>query len=705
VNTRRRDALVAGLIALVAGLLFALPQGTWLDGLSVDLLFMLRERVAPVVQRDSPTVVIALDEETYRREPFKDVPRVMWTPQLARVINAALDGGAKVIGFDVIFPTSIEGTIRGYERDWLLALRRGAREGRIVLGKVQHQAEPLLPHVGALRIVGEDNVRSLHALEDRDGIIRRMPLLFNRPDGSSEPSMALELAQRATGAKVSEGADGVRFGDYLVPGSTDRSIALRFAGGVIDAPTYSLADLNACIDNGDAEHFRKAFEGKIVLIGAVLDLEDRKITAKRWITGSPSVPTSRCALPVMAGVGDGSTVKDREEIAGVYLHATAINNLLDRSALAHVSRPVRIGATAGLSLVAGLAAFSFTPWLASLLVAGLAALWVAAATMTFVDSLVLPLLPPLLAVASAFGLQWAYRFVVADRDKRFVREVFQQYLPPAEIDKLVEGRKLPDLGGETRELTVCFSDIAGFTRIAEQIGDPHKLVDFMNQYLSEMTDIVMAHGGFVDKYIGDGIVAVFGAPLPDPNHACNALESALACQLRLTQIQQSFGLPPDRPVRARIGVNTGDMLVGNIGSRQRKNYTVMGDAVNLASRIEGVNKAYGTQVLVSDLTRNACGDAFAFREVDTVRVVGRGTPITLFEPMTYAQAAERAALHASYADALASYRAGDFDAAVRQFARIADGDPPATWMLARCRDLQQRPLPADWDAVHDLESK
>jgi len=705
VTTRQRDALVAGLIALVAGLALALPRVTWLDGLSVDLLFALRERVAPSTHGNSPTVIIAIDEETYRRPGFKDVPRAMWTPQLAKVINAALDGGAKAIGFDVIYSTSIEGSIRGYERDWLLALRRGARDGRIVLGKVQHQAEPILPHVGALRIVGEDNVRSLHALQDGDGIIRRMPLMFSRPDGGSEPSMALELVQRATGAKVVESPEGIRVGEYLVPGSADRSMALRFAGGVIDVPTYSLADLDACAEKGDAEYFRAAFQDKIVLIGAVLDLEDRKITAKRWITGSPGVQTGRCVLPVMPGVGDGSIVKDREEIAGVYLHATAINNLLDRTALRHVSQPVRIVATAGLSLVAGLVAFTLSPWIASLAVAGIGAAWIALATMAFVDSLVLPLLPPLLAAALTFALQWGYRFVVADRDKRFVREVFQHYLAPAVIDQLVKGQKLPELGGETRELTVWFSDIAGFTRIAERIGDPHKLVDFMNQYLSEMTDIVMVHGGFVDKYLGDGIVAVFGAPLADPNHACNAVESALACQLRLAQIQQSFGLPPDMPVRARIGVNTGDMLVGNIGSRQRKEYTVMGDAVNLAARIEGVNKVYGSAVLVSDVTRRACGDAFAFREIDTVRVVGRGTPITLLEPMTHAQAEERRALHASYAEALASYRGGDIDAAVRQFARIADRDPAATWMLARCRDLQQRPLPADWDAVYDLESK
>jgi adenylate cyclase len=704
VNKRLRDALVAGIIALAAGLAFAVPSGTWLDGLSLDLLFWLRERVAPASHGHSPTVVIALDEETYRREPFKDVPRAMWTPQLAKVLNATLDAGAKVVGFDLIYPTTIDTYIRGYERDWLLALRRAAREGRLVLGKVQHQAEPILPHVGALRIVGEDNVRSLNAHEEEDGVVRRMPLMFDKPDSGREPSFALDLAVRATGAKVERTDAGLSFGDFLVPGSRDGTIALRFVGGARDVPTYSLADLAACIDKGDEAFLRQAFQGRIVLVAVVLDVEDRKLTSKRLITGGPGAASARCALAPLPGIGEGQAVR-RDTVPGVYLHATAINNLIDGSALRHAGRPARLWATTGVALIAGALAFTLSPWLAGAGVIVLGAAWIAAATAAFINALVLPLLTPLLAAATTFGLQWGYRFIVADRDKRFLRDVFQRYLAPAVVDQLVEGQRLPELGGETRELTVWFSDVESFSKIAERLGDPHALVDFMNKYLTEMTSIVKEHGGFVDKYIGDAIVAVFGAPLADPAHARQAVASVLACQARLAQIQTVFMLPPDLPVLARAGINTGEMLVGNIGSRDQFNYTVMGDAVNLASRIEGANKAYGIYAMVSDTTRRACGDAFAFRELDTVRVVGREAPLTLYEPLTREQAEARRDMHQIYARGLARYRVSDFAGAIAQFSRIAKDDPPAGQLLLRCRRLMANRPPADWGGVFDLETK
>jgi hypothetical protein len=159
------------------------------------------------------------------------------------------------------------------------------------------------------------------------------------------------------------------------------------------------------------------------------------------------------------------------------------------------------------------------------------------------------------------------------------------------------------------------------------------------------------------------------------------------------------------PVLARIGVSTGAMLVGNIGSRRRFNYTVMGDAVNIASRIEGANKAYGSYLMVSDTTRAACGDAFRFRTLDTVRVLGREAPLTLYEPMTAEQALARAQRLQIYAEGLARYRAGDFAAAAEQFASIAAEDPPAERLLQRCRGFLEQPPPASWGGVFDLESK
>ena len=194
---------------------------------------------------------------------------------------------------------------------------------------------------------------------------------------------------------------------------------------------------------------------------------------------------------------------------------------------------------------------------------------------------------------------------------------------------MLSSNKPPVLGGEMRNVTVYFSDIADFSSIAEKIP-PAELVAAMNEYLSAMTDVIEAQGGFVDKYIGDAIVAVFGAPLDDPEHAANAVHAALRCAARLPldRVNAAFG----RTVRQRIGLNSGEALIGNIGSRRRFNYTVMGDMVNLASRLEGTNKFYGTTVIASEATVELTGRAFVWRELDAIRVKGRSQPVRI-EPL------------------------------------------------------------------------
>ena len=178
------------------------------------------------------------------------------------------------------------------------------------------------------------------------------------------------------------------------------------------------------------------------------------------------------------------------------------------------------------------------------------------------------------------------------------------------------------MGGETRTITAFFSDVAGFSKLSEN-RTPNELVTLMNEYLTAMTDIVEAHGGFVDKYIGDAIVAVFGAPLDDEAHAVSAVRAALACHHRLDELNRTDALFGSCKLDHRIGLNSGEALVGNIGSRRRFNYTVMGDTVNVASRLEGANKFFGTSIMASETTMALTGSTFVWRELDIVRVQGR----------------------------------------------------------------------------------
>jgi class 3 adenylate cyclase/CHASE2 domain-containing sensor protein len=712
----RRDAAVAAIIALAAGLATALPAFDRVRGLSLDALTSLRWHLFGAARRaDSPTAVVALDEETYRTPPFANTPNITWTPEIARVLTAVIDGGAKVVGFDIVYPISIEqseipfgddtlgGRVRGFDRDFLRALALGARANKVVLGQVQLSAQPIVPAPGQRIAVGQQrNIRALNVYTDPDDVVRRLPLSFV-VDGERVPSMAVELAARALQAAPEFRPDGrMTLGGYGVPSATPNTMTINFPGGVDDVPTYSLADLRACVEKGDATFFQRAFDGKVVVFGTLLDAEDRKLTSKRFAAAPEAARAERCVVPRPA---DDSGVA-RNTTSGVYIHAAAINNLIRQNA---VTETGRAGAAAVAMVFAALmaaVALGFAPLGAGLAYGAGALAWTAVAVATFRNAVALPLVEPFVAGLAAMVATIAYRFMVADKDKRFLRKSFALYLAPSVIEKMVASNKLPVLGGETRLVTVYFSDVAGFSTLAEKLG-PAEIVSLMNAYLSEMTDIIEAYGGFVYQYVGDAIVALFGAPLDDPRHADNAVRAALDCARRLDDINRDGVLFKGRRLGQRIGLNSGEVLVGNVGSRRRLSYTAMGDAVNLASRLEGASKFYRTTIIASDATVALTGAAFLWRELDTVRVIGRAEPVRIYEPLAVAgqETAEQSARAAAYANGLARWRVGDFAQAAASFARFAETDPPFAAFAERARRIALRPPGAGWDAITTLEGK
>jgi class 3 adenylate cyclase/CHASE2 domain-containing sensor protein len=706
---RRRDVAAVLAIASLATAAVQPLAPERLDGLSVDVLFFLRHHLAPSAPPARPPVaVVAIDEETYRRPPFADTPRVMWTKALASTLTALVDGGAAAVGFDVIYPTSVEQYVPGFDRDFLRALRAAAQAGKVVLGKVQHQAQPILPFEGQRIAVGRGrNVHAANAVTDADDVVRRLPLFLESADtGAAETGIALELASRALAQPPERlPAGGVALGGYRIPGSAENRMLINFRGGFGAIPSYSLADLVACAEKGAADYFRRHFAGRIVLVGTMLDVEDRKVTSKRFITG-PEGPASaeRCVHPAMAGLFDER--RRRDEIPGVIVHAQAIENLVRGEALRELPR----WSQAALALLptagAAAAALLLAPaWAAAALAVG-AAGWAGAATAALTQAVVVPLLAPLAAAALAFAAMLGYRFTVADKDKRVLRKSFQLYLAPALIDRMLASERPPELGGEDREVTIFFSDVAGFSSFSEKMT-PKELVALMNEYLSEMTDIIEAHHGYVERYMGDAIVALFGAPIDDPGHALSATRAALACGARLAEMNR--GTPAFRGYRLahRIGVSTGPMLVGNIGSKRRFNYTAMGDLANLGARLEGANKYYGTAIMVSEETRRRAGDAITWRELDLVRVKGREHPERVYEPLAEAAAVPEPVRAAAevYAAALARWRQRDFAGAAALFERVADRDPAAKSFLSRARAQAAAPPDADWEPVTTLEGK
>jgi len=282
---------------------------------------------------------------------------------------------------------------------------------------------------------------------------------------------------------------------------------------------------------------------------------------------------------------------------------------------------------------------------------------------------------------------------------------FRKYIPADLVKILVREGIEPHPGGSVRSLTVLFADIAGFTGLSERLGD--RIIPLLSSYLDTMSREVSAHGGTIDKFIGDAVMAFWGAPAANADHAVDACRAALACQRALT----ASGLADDqgRPLRIRIGINSGDMLVGNIGSEFRLNYTVIGDAVNVASRLEGANKEYGTDIIIGEETRRLVGDRVHVRELDRLMVYGREGGLAIYELIDVPEsAAEPPGWIALYESGLTAYRARDFAGAMISFQRLLElraQDQPARIMLERCSQFLESPPGSDWEATNAMKKK
>src|SRR5215469_1620003 len=420
-----RDAFAVLAIALIATTLILAPPLDRFHGLSIDILTWLRWRFYERTHRppESRAVVVALDEETYRTPPFAGTPAITWTRQIGEVLTAVIDGGATVVGFDIVFPTSIEQSeipfgdgslgarLHGFDRDFLRALALGARDGKVVLVEAQHRDFPIMPSPGQRIAVGQGaNIRSLNVYNDPDDVVRRIPLLVV-VDHQTVPSMAVELAARALGA-TPDTLSGPR-----IPSQVADTMALNFRGGADAIPTYSLADLYACAEKGDREFFQRHFNGKVVLIGTLLDVEDRQVTSKRFATTPENPNSPHCVLPPPPR----STAFARDSTPGVYTHATAVNNLIRGDALVETGRIGR--AVIAFAFAALIAVVTLTLPLIAVVPAYVVAvlLWTLVAVLAFIYSpLALPLIEPVLAGMLSLGGATGFRFLVADKDRRFL---------------------------------------------------------------------------------------------------------------------------------------------------------------------------------------------------------------------------------------------------------------------------------------------
>jgi adenylate cyclase len=397
---------------------------------------------------------------------------------------------------------------------------------------------------------------------------------------------------------------------------------------------------------------------------------------------------------------------------GVEIQATLLSNLLNR----HFITPTPPWANYLLAvLLAAIAAVVFhrihRVWLASLLVLLLVAAYGVISFYLFRWELFwLPLVTPLATVATTYAFAAVTSYAVEGQQRRMLRRAFNRYFSPHVVADILDNSEQVELGGKTIEATAFFSDIKDFTSFAERTT-PKDLVRYLNQYFSVASDVILRNEAMLDKYIGDAIMAIFGAPIPRPDNARVACLTALEVQEVLAAYHGRPDHDPGMPVFVtRIGLHTGNMVIGNIGSSSRLDYTAIGDTVNVASRLEGVNKVFGTRIIVSETTYEQTADAIAARPLDFLKVKGKAIPIRIFELVGRAGSISQvqADIIGLFTEGLQLYRQREFDRAIEVFTRVQAIDPnkiPSELYLKRCAELSRQTLPDGWDGVYTMTSK
>ena len=515
-------------------------------------------------------------------------------------------------------------------------------------------------------------------LPDRDSIFRRATL-FRVFDQHVLPSLGIATYLAAhPQASIQVRTDELRIDGRIIPFDEHGRAILRYRGKSQTHQTFSTAQV--------IESELSLLEGKQPVL--------------------PGTNTFRDCYVLLGFSAPGLLDLRPSPIAKVYpgveIHATMLDNLLAGDFI----RPVAGGLTgfgvlllALLSSVAGI--FSRKAWHSVL---GFVVFFAVAIGLGFAGYALgywWPVVPGVVATGLAMVGAVVVNYATEGRQKAFIKSAFKHYLGPDVIEQIIADPSKLQLGGEKRELTIFFSDIEKFSSFSERL-EPPTLTALLNDYLSEMGTCIVAEGGYLDKYIGDAIVAFWNAPLGQEDHAARACRAAIHCQRRLAELRARFEQNTGAVVKNRIGLNTGAVTVGNMGSRDRFNYTILGDAANLASRLEGANKAFGTYLMVSETTWQRSGGNFVGRELGRLRVVGRKTPVRVYE-LAGLPGDVRPAHFVAFEQALAQFYAGDFAAALAAFEKLPD-DPAAKAYTAQCRVLLTN-SPTAWDGVWSLTEK
>ena len=547
---------------------------------------------------------------------------------------------------------------------------------------------------------------SFNPIVDADGIVRRIPMLIKFKDEYYE-TLALATARLHWALKESTDKGGLR----LPPITPFPQARAPSSSGVGLPSMEGLRVGNISVPVDASSNVLVPYRGgpKSYRYISLIDVLEKRV--------DPAL--LRDTIAVVGTTAPGLVDLRATPVSGIYpgveVHTNLLSALIDEKETSKIKSvlPNAVFMEFAVVLFVGIALALWmpvaTPVAATAAFFGAELILIGTTQWLWSQGTIFPVALTGLLIASLFVFNTAYGFLVEARQKRQFTSLFGQYVPPELVEKMAEDPEKYSMAGRKARLTVLFSDVAGFTSISEQLS-PTDLAQYINEYLTSMSNIIRDHGGTLDKYIGDAIMAFWGAPVEEPKHAAQACRAAMLMQVKVAELNSVFAERGWPELRIGVGLSTGDMTVGDMGSKVRKAYTVMGDAVNLGSRLEGLTRMYGNKILASDATFKECPDIL-FREIDRVRVKGKNEPVTIYEPLGLVGDSVDMNAHTDlpvWSRVLEHYRARDWPEALGLLAQLKK-DYPGDGLYSKYHDrvttLATTELPADWNGITNFETK
>ncbi len=687
---------------------------------TIDLRFLLRGPI-PTAKESSSVIIVEISQESFKSLPDKwPWPRSYY----ARLIRNLKRAGALAVGIDIVFSEPDAYSARNDED-----FRRAIQETGIVLlaGKTEISSEEYTirsqtENYSNMFFSVDSSIGIVYVRNDEDGVYRRYrPFAVDRAVQLRIPSFSFGVLNKVFHkppfyvAQITP--DAFLYTDRVIPKFDPVSMLINYYGpahtfrhikfaDVIDDHEFKTVDeaitgedVNTFDDPDFGYLYDGTFKDKIALVGSTLP-EDKDLFTVSMAKGRQA--------------GDNL-------MYGVEIHANTIQNILDRNFLRKVPRWAE---TLFILLMCTLTFFATTKLkelkfryqiigdlLGALTMLVLLAMITGGAIVVFAEyNLVATMTSPALAVVLGFVGATVYNFITERKQKVLIKGMFSTYVNPNVVNEIVANPEKLKLGGERKELTVLFSDIEGFTTIAEDM-EPEVLVPILNEYLTAMTSIIFAHEGTLDKYEGDAIMAFWGAPIPQPDHALRACRTAVDMQRTLVLLREEWKKENKPVLKVRIGLNTGEMIVGNMGGVGRFDYTIIGDSVNLGSRLEGANKQYQTNLMIGERTYELVKDYVIARPLDLIVVKGKTEPVAVHEVLGMVGdnlPPERLQILEMYKKGLQHYRSREWQQSMDLFEKVLEidlDDYPSYLYLERASIYLKTPPPPEWNGVFILRTK